>query len=701
MNYFDELADDRPDKINVKPFHAIDKENPKEVLDWCVKVAETLEKQSVSRNAKMRKNLEAYRGAVGNIKRTDLRRSERQFLNRVNKFIVNHLHDMTETRISQLSRLKPAVNVLPTNDEYEDRNAAKAVKYLIDHIWYINNIDDLRQKMLRNAFIFGESFCFVTWNKDKGDLHPLYVKARDMGISLNFLDDEGNQIYDSDGNPMVISPDKPIKIGDIDYDIEVPWRVYLQRQKSFDKVEYCFRVGVESTETLKKQYPDKAHKLKTTPNVKSFNADDLAEHFLEEETVYYEFYHKKTKYCPDGYYVKFTKDAILEMEYLPFSHGNLPLIRITDMDVPEVLNGVSQYEMVRPIQTMHDNLSTLLAKNIYMMGHAKWVMPRGACKIESLGNDNTIVQYQGPTAPQMIQTQPNPPEAYNFRNMLREEMGQIYGIQGVSRGTPPKGVTAAVALQFLNEQEQERNNTTVIKHNDMIKDLAKMTIAVAGDYYEPDDGRMLRIVGKNNKYAIRHFDTANLYKSYDVRLELGSGLPESKAGKVQRIIEIMQMKPDLLSNERWMDLLDLADTEKMNSLITVAVRAAESENEDMMAGRPVGDPEEFEDHIVHWKVHTKAMQERTFKEECPPEYRKEVMEHIAIHEFLMVEKARANPLFQAKLAELPLFPVFPNGFTPMSAEQQRVVVQGEANQGLPVSGVIPGEDKSEIEEKGE
>ena len=701
MSYFDELADDRPDKINVKPFHAINKEDPKELLKWCVKVSETLEKQAVSRNARMRKNLETYRGSVSTMKRTDLRRSERQFLNRVNKFIVNHLHDMTETRISQLSRLKPAVNVLPTNDEYEDRNAAKAVKYLVDHLWYINNVDEIRQKMLRNAFIFGESYCFVTWDKEKGDLHPLYVKARDLGIDLNFLDDEGNQIFDMDGNPMKISPDKPVKIGDVDYTIEVPWRVYLQRQPSMDKVEYCFRVGVESTETLKKDYPLSADKLKSNANVKSYNADNLSEHFLEEETVFYEFYHKKTKHCPEGYYVKFTKSAILEMKELPFSHGMLPVVRITDMDVPEQLNGVSQYEMVRPIQNMHDNLSTLLAKNIYMMGHAKWVMPRGACKIESLGNDNTIVQYQGPTPPQMIRTQPNPPEAYTFRNMLREEMGQIYGIQGVSRGTPPKGVTAAVALQFLNEQEQERNSTTVIKHNDMIKDLAKMTIAVAGDYYEPDDGRMLRIVGKNNKYAIRHFDTANLYKNYDVRLELGSGLPESKAGKVQRIIEIMQMKPDLLSNERWMDLLDLADTEKMNSLITVAVRAAESENEDMMAGRPVGDPEEFEDHIVHWKVHTKAMQERTFKEECPPEYRQKVMEHIAIHEFLMVEKARANPLFQAKLAELALFPIFPNGFTPLSAEQQRVIVQGEANQGLPISGVIPGEDNSEIDQKGE
>jgi len=235
----------------------------------------------------------------------------------------------------------------------------------------------------------------------------------------------------------------------------------------------------------------------------------------------------------------------------------------------------------------------------------------------------------------------------------------------------------------------------------MIKSLAKMTIAVCGDKYDPEDGRMLRIVGKNNRYSIRHFDTANLHKSYDVRLELGSGLPESKAGKVQRIIEVMQMKPNLLSDERWIDLLDLGNSDKMNSLMTVSVRAAESENEDIMAGRFVGDPEEFEDHLVHWKTHTKAMQERTFKEECPVEYREEMMEHIAIHEFLMVEKAKTSPAFEARLAELPNFPVFPNGFVPRSTEHQRAIVQGQANAGMPVEGVIPGEDKSEIESKDE
>jgi len=700
MDLFEDIGSDKPEKLNVKPFHAIDKEDPKKVLKWCNKVVNTLEKQAVTRNAKTRKNMETYRGSATSAKRADVRRAEKQFLSKINKFIVNHLHDMTETRISQLCRLKPAVNVLPTNDEYEDRNAAMAVKYLIDHLWYTNNIEELRQKMLRNAFIFGEAYCFVTWNKDVGDLHPEYVKARDKGMDLQMMQ-QGSPMVDEEGNPEQISMDMPIRVGDVSYDVEVPWRVLLQRRKDIQDVEYCFRVGVEATETLKKEYPEQADKLKETTGVKLYDTQELTDKLLEEETIVYEFYHKHTKFCNDGYYVKFTKDVVLEMSYLPFSHGKLPFIRLTDMDVPEELNGVSTYEMVRPIQSMHDNLSTLLAKNIYMMGHAKWVMPRGACKIESLGNDNTIVQYQGPVPPQMLQTMPNPPEAYNFRNQLRDEMGQIYGIQGVSRGQPPKGVTAAVALQFLNEQEQERNSTTVIKHNEMIKDLAKMTISVAGDYYDPDDGRMVRVVGKKNKFAIRHFDSANLSKHYDVRLELGTGLPESKAGKVQRIVEVMQMKPDLLSNERWVDLLDLGNTDKMNSLITVAVRAAESENEDILAGRPVADPEEFEDHINHWKCHLKAIQERTFKEDSPLKNRQELLDHLAVHEYLMVEKAKTSPLFQAKLAELTMFPIFPTGFVPESALQQQVVAQGQANQGQEVTAKIPGEENNEIPQQGE
>ena len=86
--------------------------------------------------------------------------------------------------------------------------------------------------MLRNTFIFGESYCFVTWNKDKGDLHPDYVKARAMGMPLQMIGDDGQPVLDDQGQPMKISPDTPVKIGDVDYTVECPWRVHLQRQKN-------------------------------------------------------------------------------------------------------------------------------------------------------------------------------------------------------------------------------------------------------------------------------------------------------------------------------------------------------------------------------------------------------------------------------------------------------------------------------------
>jgi len=396
-----------------------------------------------------------------------------------------------------------------------------------------------------------------------------------------------------------------------------------------------------------------------------------------------------------GAYVRFTNDVILESSDYPYSSGELPFVRITDMDIPDQLRGSSAYDMLRPLQSMHNNLSTLLAKNIYLTGHAKWVMPRGACKIESLGNDSTIVQYQGSVPPQMMQVHPNPKEAYAFRDHLVQEMGQVSGVQGVSRGAPPPGITAGVALQFLNEQEQERATSDVAKHNEMIQKIARKTIAVAGDYYDPDDGRMLRIVGKDNKFIIKHFDSANLNKDYDVRVAVGSALPESKAGKIQRIIEIMQMKPDLLSNERWIDLLEFGDTEKMNTLLTAAVKNAESENEDILAGNPVGEPEKWEDHIIHWKTHVLAIQSRSFKEDTPKEVRLAMIEHIAITEFAMIEKARENPLFEAKISQLALFPIAAPSYTARSKEHMTMVAQGEANRDGEISTIIPG---TELEE---
>jgi hypothetical protein len=675
---------------NLEPFHVVlKKNNEKELLSWLNKVKDSLIEQAQTRTSKQRLHLTAYRGLSTN--RWDRRRdfNSTRRLHKINKFIVNHLHDLTETKVSQMTRLKPAVEVLPSNDEFEDKAAAKVVGLLVKHLFELNNIDFLTQQMHRHCRIFGESFAFVLWDKDKGDLDPDYVEARDEGITEIKLDDGTT-------HDMRV----PIKTGDIKYELELPWRVLLQRKSKIEDCDYVIRISVEPTEDLKIEYPDKAGKLKSQDDLRVFDIEDLSNRFLEGHTPVFHLWHKHTKYAPEGSYIKFTKECILEQDELGFTHGQLPIVRLTDLDVPDVLNGTSRYETILPLQKMYDNIQTLIAKNIYLTAHAKWLMPRGACKIEQLGNDNTIVQYQGNIAPQLAQVNPNPPEVYSYAESIKQNMQTVYGSQGIARGEVPKGITAASALQFLNEIENERNSTDIAKHGFLIKNLAKMSIAVAADNYDINDGRMLRIVGKNNSSMIKHFDVANLNKNYDVRYDNSTGLPETKSAKIQRILETLQRHPTLFKPERWEELLDLGNADRMVNLATAAIRSADSENEDIMAGNHVSPPEDWEDHIVHWESHVRAMQSRSFKEEASNEVQMAFRQHVFLTEALILEKMSDNPTFQAKVAELKLFPLFkhPNLQVPHSAEHQEAMVQGQANRGEPVTGAIPGQD---IEDKRE
>lgn len=683
MSDFNDLYDDYEvdPSIQQKPFHKVMK-NKSELKDWLVGVSSSLISQSEPRTRVQRDNLSLYRGVTFKTRDRfkDRDRSIRKF-SKIQKFVVNHLYDLTETKVSQMTRIKPAVEVLPTNDEYRDRASARVVQHIQKHLWEINDIDSMRTRMHREARIFGESYMFILWDKSKGDLHPAYVAAQDAGLDVS--QKKFQEIKQT---------------GDVKYEVELPWRVFLQRQDCFEKCEYVFRVSVMPTETLQEEYPGK--EVEDENEIQLFDLEELTEKYIEKHSLVFEMWHKKTKKVPNGFYAKFTKRDILESSDLPFNHGELPIVRLTDLDVPNVLNGVSRYETIAALQGMYNNLSTLIAKNIYLTAQAKWAMPRGACKLEQLGNDNTVIQYQGPVPPQLIQAAPNPAEVYAFRQQLKEEMQVIYGSHGISRGEVPKGITAASALQFLNELESERATSDISKDLKFIKNIAKMGISVAGDNYDPEDGRMVRIVGENNKYLIRHFDTAHLHKSYDIRLDNSTGLPETKSAKIQRILDAMQRNPAMVSGERWEQLLELADTEKLSTMTTEAVRASDAAFEDLLAGREVAGPEEWEDHIVWWETFVRGMQARSFKEEVPPEIRAVIKDSLFWREEAMLRKARNNPEFSAKLATLTLFPVFshPGAQMPMSREQQLAMVQGQANRGDNVTGIIPGTSQQEIKE---
>jgi superfamily II DNA or RNA helicase len=69
--------------------------------------------------------------------------------------------------------------VLPTNDEFSDKIAAQQTKLLLDHIWYNERFDTyIHHAWHKASKICGEAYLWVSFNPQKGDLHPDYVKKK-------------------------------------------------------------------------------------------------------------------------------------------------------------------------------------------------------------------------------------------------------------------------------------------------------------------------------------------------------------------------------------------------------------------------------------------------------------------------------------------------------------------------------------------
>ncbi|MHC4105974.1 MAG: hypothetical protein ACYSR9_13615, partial [Planctomycetota bacterium] len=178
----------------------------------------------------------------------------------------------------------------------------------------------------------------------------------------------------------------------------------------------------------------------------------------------------------------------------------------------------------------------------------------------------------------------------------------------------------------------------------------------AAQFYEKDDERTLAIFGANQQWMITKLDPEHLSKPFTIRIQNSSALPESKAGRLQRIIELRKEFPGLLPDEEVLEMLELGTPNKFFDSATAAVRNAEAETDEILHEGKDHPPEEWEYHIEHWEVHAKAIQQPSFNM-VSKKNRKMMLDHIRAHEMFMLNLMVTNPVFQQRLAQLKQFPL--------------------------------------------
>lgn len=555
------------------------------------------------------------------------------------RVVINHLYDFVEQWVSRLTRYRPSVAIFPTTSEQEDADNSKIAKHVLDHIWYTQNIDATLQTFVRNMKIFGEGFLKVGFNPTKGDIHPDWAQAQKRG-RVPVIGKDGQPLLNTKNEPLYI--DRAVRIGDIEYENLPPWRVFEMPCRSRGKIDWTIIWDVEDIDYLKAKYPDKADEIKSDNGGEVFSNYRLDVSRLRNQVVTYELFHRSTEFLDKGRYIKFTKTAILENSDLPYSHGGLPYLHMADIQITDQTRGMSFFQQLFPLQHQINACASLIYKSLVLFAHPKWVMQDGSCDINQLLNESTIISYSGGVPPKLEVHPTVSGELFSYLDKLEQTASKLSGIFTMSRGEAPSGVRAAKALRVLEEQEDKRAYITTVKYNQIgLIDNAKMTLSVAGDFYDDTDNRLVRIVGRDNEYRIKRFQSANLSKPYDIRIENTTSLSNSASGRIEDIQDLsaIQVQPDgLLTKEQMVDILDLTADEQFKDITTRAYNCARSETQDILSGAPVKPPTEDEDLIVHWKTHLQAVQSREYKELLSEDRRGAMKEHLFITEYLMWKK---------------------------------------------------------------
>ena len=118
------------------------------------------------------------------------------------------------------------------------------------------------------------------------------------------------------------------------------------------------------------------------------------------------------------------------------------------------------------------------------------------------------------------------------------------------------------------------------------------------------------------------------------------------------------MFPDRISADDVINVLELSDSDKLLTDASKSDRAGEAENEQFKGGGECKSPEDFEDHVQHWKRHMNFVRDWAFKNLYDPEIQARTTEHVLAHEMFMAERAQKDPSYQQKLSLLNGWPAF-------------------------------------------
>ncbi len=300
--------------------------------------------------------------------------------------------------------------------------------------------------------------------------------------------------------------------------------------------------------------------------VTAWLAPELCEdHFDEEEQVGPDgqpLYVQVAKY-PKGRKVVIVNNVVLEDGPNPYEDGEIPFERYPNYVMPREFWGQSEVEQLKGPQRIFNKIVSFALDVMSLMGNPVWLVPStsGVDPDTLVNRPGLNIEFDGDNPPQRVEGVGLQPFVLQLADRMEQWFDSLGPSQDVSRGSQPSGVTAASAIQTLQEAAQTRLRQKQRNLDGYLQKVGQHYLSRVFQFYEAP--KVIRLTAQDGaaRYFRMHIEQAPEGRTLSVVPYTDAGLEDVAAGKKIPIKGHFDVKVSTGSS------LPFAKAEKENKLL--------------------------------------------------------------------------------------------------------------------------------------
>lgn len=473
-----------------------------------------------------------------------------------NRLHVNTILPTIQNRLARLCKNPPKYDVRPESNSTEDKDAARLSLQILQSSWDKLGLDQKRLFLYMWVQQAGYAWMKVSWDETMGN--PM-------------VDPLSNEMdYEGDVRAEVVSPFEvfPDPMAKTEEDVLRSWLIQAKvRKLDYFKAHYPGRgesVKEEGAWLLSAQYEQRINSFNTRGPAQGGMQDALKHSAIE--IIKYE---ARSKKYPNGRMIITANGVLLSNKELPV--GEIPFRKFDDIIIGGKFASEAVITHLRPVQDSYNENERRIDSWMRKFIAGKYHAFRGSgLSVEAMNDESgELVQTDlMPSAPEggkptAIQVPALPQWAFQFREVLKEEINNISGISEVSRGTLPSASIPAIGMQLLTEQDDTRIGVMTEQHEHSWAGVGSLILKYVQMGYKLP--RKLKIAGPSLEYTVKEVSGDMIKNNTDVIVIRGSTLPGSKTLNRQEILNaydkgLLGDPTDPKVREKVLGLIEFGDT---------------------------------------------------------------------------------------------------------------------------------------------